>query len=173
MTKPRPAIAVLLHERRFTRFLVLTRDVPWVPGRCAWCGGDKPRGLKYCGAECEEEAGIRACGVVVEIAVMRRDRGVCAVCGMDCVWLEQQRKSMWYARKTWPYGSPVLPGSWGPWRSSGRLWEADHILPVCEGGGVCGLDNYRTLCLRCHKLDTAALAGRMAARKQKQGRLAI
>jgi hypothetical protein len=42
------------------------------------------------------------------------------------------------------------------------LWQADHIRPVVEGGGGCGLDNYRTLCLRCHKRATAALATRRA-----------
>jgi 5-methylcytosine-specific restriction endonuclease McrA len=29
-------------------------------------------------------------------------------------------------------------------------WEADHILPVADGGGECGLDNYRLLCRPCH-----------------------
>ena len=33
----------------------------------------------------------------------------------------------------------------------GGLWDADHIVPVCEGGGMCGLENIRTLCLKCHK----------------------
>jgi 5-methylcytosine-specific restriction endonuclease McrA len=35
------------------------------------------------------------------------------------------------------------------------LWEADHIVPVAEGGGACGLENYRTLCVPCHKEITA------------------
>lgn len=34
------------------------------------------------------------------------------------------------------------------------LWDADHILPVIEGGGCCGLSNYQTLCLRCHTAKT-------------------
>lgn len=33
-------------------------------------------------------------------------------------------------------------------------WEADHIISVVEGGGGCLLDNYQTLCIRCHKLKT-------------------
>jgi 5-methylcytosine-specific restriction endonuclease McrA len=37
------------------------------------------------------------------------------------------------------------------------LWEADHIIPVIEGGGECDLDSIRTLCLRCHRKATAAL----------------
>ena len=32
--------------------------------------------------------------------------------------------------------------------------DADHIKPVYEGGGSCGLDNIRTLCIACHKKNT-------------------
>jgi hypothetical protein len=41
------------------------------------------------------------------------------------------------------------------------LWDADHILPVAEGGGECDLDNLRTLCLMCHREATAELRRRM------------
>jgi 5-methylcytosine-specific restriction endonuclease McrA len=47
-------------------------------------------------------------------------------------------------------------------------WEADHIIPVIEGGGGCGPEGYRTLCLVCHRSETSKLAGRRAiARRQK------
>jgi 5-methylcytosine-specific restriction enzyme A len=36
-------------------------------------------------------------------------------------------------------------------------WEMDHITPVVLGGGLCGLDNLRTLCVACHKGFTASL----------------
>jgi 5-methylcytosine-specific restriction endonuclease McrA len=29
-------------------------------------------------------------------------------------------------------------------------WQADHILPVHDGGGACDISNYQTLCLDCH-----------------------
>lgn len=48
------------------------------------------------------------------------------------------------------------------------LWEADHITPVVEGGGECGLDNLRTLCWRCHAAETKALAGRRAKARRPQ-----
>ncbi|MCG8436406.1 MAG: HNH endonuclease, partial [Gammaproteobacteria bacterium] len=38
------------------------------------------------------------------------------------------------------------------------LWEMDHIVPVSDGGGGCGLDNLRTLCIPCHKSESARLA---------------
>ena len=53
------------------------------------------------------------------------------------------------------------------WRHGDRvsLWEADHVLALIEGG-THGLENLRTLCLPCHRRETAALAGRRArARK--------
>lgn len=37
------------------------------------------------------------------------------------------------------------------------LWDADHVQPVCLGGGACGLDNLRTLCWRCHAGQTRQL----------------
>lgn len=46
-------------------------------------------------------------------------------------------------------------------------WDADHIVPVVEGGGECGLENYRTLCKPCHKRETAALARRRAAARRQ------
>lgn len=33
-------------------------------------------------------------------------------------------------------------------------WQADHILPVEQGGGACGLENFQTLCEDCHKEKT-------------------
>lgn len=45
------------------------------------------------------------------------------------------------------------------------LWEADHILPVDEGG-TDDLGNFQTLCLHCHKEKTA----RQAKRRRTMGR---
>ncbi len=30
-------------------------------------------------------------------------------------------------------------------------WQADHVVPVFKGGGACGLENFQTLCIDCHK----------------------
>lgn len=60
----------------------------------------------------------------------------------------------------------------------GRLWgvklsinshlcEIDHVVPVAEGGGGCGLENLRTLCRRCHRIESAALNNRLRNRPSK------
>lgn len=53
------------------------------------------------------------------------------------------------------------------WNVERRLswWEADHIVPVAEGGGQCGPDNYRTLCCRCHRVVTNELRQRLRKAK--------
>lgn len=48
--------------------------------------------------------------------------------------------------------------------SSNHHWEADHIIPVAEGGGSCGLDNLRTLCKSCHAKESGALRKRINKR---------
>ena len=45
-------------------------------------------------------------------------------------------------------------------------WEADHIIPVSEGGGLCGLDGYRTLCKLCHGRVSGELRKRLNARRR-------
>ena len=40
-------------------------------------------------------------------------------------------------------------------------WEADHIHPLAEGGPDT-LENLRTLCLPCHRRETAQLRKRLA-----------
>jgi 5-methylcytosine-specific restriction endonuclease McrA len=55
----------------------------------------------------------------------------------------------------------------------GSLWQADHIVPVAEGGGECGLDNLRTLCTPCHKAAIAALRKRLAEERRWANQLTI
>ena len=72
--------------------------------------------------------------------VFRRDQGVCARCGLD---------------------TKTLPRTY-----RGHHWEADHILPVSEGGGLCGLEGYRTLCRGCHGRVSGELRRRLNERKR-------
>jgi 5-methylcytosine-specific restriction endonuclease McrA len=47
-------------------------------------------------------------------------------------------------------------------------WDMDHTIPVIEGGGECGLENLRTLCILCHKKVTKELAARRAANRKTE-----
>ena len=49
--------------------------------------------------------------------------------------------------------------------SEGDFWQADHIKPVCEGGGQVGIDGFRTLCTGCHQKETNRLHGRLKHRR--------
>jgi 5-methylcytosine-specific restriction endonuclease McrA len=101
--------------------------------------------------------------------VFARDHGVCASCGIDTEALRTALISLWRIdsraahANAWIHGfgntfRSVRVGRYGPRPMS--LWQADHIRPVVEGGGECGLENYRTLCLPCHHRATAELMRR-------------
>lgn len=51
-------------------------------------------------------------------------------------------------------------------------WDADHIVPVIEGGSN-DLTNLRTLCIPCHAAETAALARRRADQRRARIPLAL
>lgn len=96
--------------------------------------------------------------------VWERDEGVCALCGLDTVALEAEWRSLPYLER-----EDFLFERIGVRRSAHySLWEADHIVPVVEGGGGTGLENLRTLCLRCHRAETAKLARRRALARKGQ-----
>ncbi|HKE21172.1 MAG TPA: HNH endonuclease signature motif containing protein [Bryobacteraceae bacterium] len=103
--------------------------------------------------------------------VFLRDRGVCAACGLDTEALRKDKRKLDYrSRRQFEK----------EWSGRRNLWDADHILPVVEGGGECDLSNMRTLCLKCHRAATLELrakrtktaAGRelRASRKSPQSR---
>ncbi len=51
---------------------------------------------------------------------------------------------------------------------AGPLWEMDHTVPVTDGGAGCGLENLRTLCLPCHRKETARLAAYRAQKRAEE-----
>jgi 5-methylcytosine-specific restriction endonuclease McrA len=59
-------------------------------GLCRWCLGpvEKPR-RTYCGDACVHEWSLRAFQSYVRKLVLRRDGGICAACGTDCVALQR------------------------------------------------------------------------------------
>jgi len=126
---------------------------------CRWCNLEVPRGrITFCSDWCVEEWRLRSDPGYLREKVLARDRGICALCRVDCeaVW-RNLRRLRGAARLKLLRDWGLKPG----WRKS--LWDADHIVPVVEGGGECDLENIRTLCLKCHRAATAELRKRRAA----------
>jgi len=123
-------------------------------GICRWCAAPVPQGrFTFCGPECVHQWKLRTDPGYLRAQVFARDRGVCARCGVDTEALRKDKRKLDYkARKQ-------FEKDWGGRRN---LWDADHILPVVEGGGECDLSNMRTLCLQCHLAETAVLRRRRA-----------
>lgn len=144
---------------------------------CRKCGKElSGRRTSWCSDECKFEALTICYPSFARDAVWRRDKGVCAKCGVDAAKLQRAVYRMTQRlRKAKKF---KLAEAWVKrWRDRGwpidqynsrSWWDADHIQPVVEGGGGCGLDNYRTLCVPCHKAETAELARRRAKARQKQ-----
>jgi hypothetical protein len=127
--------------------------------------------------------------------VHERDRGICAQCGYDAdaamrqlrdaawedccqgsgQWVMKRGSyySHWLKEERWKVQFPrfhALAEQMGiPMRRrdvvNTSLWEADHIVPVSEGGGCCGLEGFQTLCWRCHLEETRKLTARRKAKR--------
>jgi 5-methylcytosine-specific restriction protein A len=142
-------------------------------GICRGCGGGVPKGRQtWCSDRCVTEALIRKGDpAVVRREVFRRDQGVCSGCGLDCAQVERVLSALEGA------GRGHISAEDRAQRQAARiflyrqlfggqkvrhLWEADHVVPVAEGGGGCGLEGYRTMCLLCHRAESAKLVRRLA-----------
>ncbi len=153
-------------------------DTKAIDRPCCYCGKPRPAGRRrWCSDECVTDFRVRRGDAsLIASLLRRRDQEACQQCGTD---LKQVLRVLELAIRAIEDDDRYLPrwrakaqvfGLFGvpQWRE--RLWDADHILPVAEGGGGCGLDNYRTLCIWCHKDETAKLAKRRAIARQDHKR---
>jgi 5-methylcytosine-specific restriction protein A len=123
---------------------------------CRWCNLEAPPGRRtFCSEWCVDEWKLRSSPAYLREKLLERDHGVCALCGIDCIAEFNRLKRLRGERRRAAFSAwGVRPGQ----RMS--LWDADHIIPVVEGGGECDLSNIRTLCIRCHRAVTAELRRR-------------
>jgi 5-methylcytosine-specific restriction endonuclease McrA len=154
--------------------------------------GKRPKQRTFCGPECVHLWKLRSDPGYQAIHVLERDKGVCALCGLDCLAALAELKALLVREAAAQYGADkYVPANYAALRPvsfpefhercdqlglsrhernlARRLWEMDHIVPVIEGGGSCGLENLRTLCVACHRKETAALAARRAEARKAVG----
>jgi 5-methylcytosine-specific restriction endonuclease McrA len=126
---------------------------------CRWCELEilAKRRRTFCSDYCVHQWRLRTDPGYLRDQVFARDRGLCHLCRADTVAI--------YAALKRARGKARIAGLslYGMQTITSRrsLWDADHILPVAEGGGQCDLDNIRTLCLPCHREVTAQLRLRL------------
>lgn len=134
---------------------------------CRQCQTEvSPPRRTFCSKACVDTWMIRT-GSRTALHVRRRDRGICALCGLDC---EALRRELEKLKAALPFelrkqAAAEFRSKHGiPQHRRGRLWDIDHIVPVSEGGGSCDLSNLRTVCLKCHHGLTAQLMARRRAK---------
>ncbi len=129
---------------------------------CRWCHSEIT-GLRrsFCSDACVHEHKLRSDVSYMRTAVFERDHGMCAICKRDCEQLkiEAVKILLTYGAENLKkflkqYGYPNRRIKLFITRNGAALWDADHITPVVWGGGGCGLDEMRTLCVPCHDLIT-------------------
>lgn len=110
--------------------------------RCRTCYEVIPKGRHaFCSDSCATDFRIRRRPEVAHAEFRKRYGDRCAGCGAH----ESEAFKLWQQcvdlLKDGPVAHLLLP--WAP-------FELDHIRPVADGGGACGLENYRLLCHKCH-----------------------
>lgn len=146
---------------------------------CAWCSSTLTSAAKraksvYCSQACAEEGRVRRGGMFASVnlrsSVFALENGVCSLCGLNAhqLFLEvlslhpAQRLNKLLSVPQWqlPKSSKALDRLLND-PKEGNFWQVDHIEAVAEGGGGCGLENLRTLCVPCHNKETAKLHCRL------------
>lgn len=140
-------------------------------GECTWCGTKVPKGSRtWCSDDCVSAFRLRCDPQAQAAFVARRDNDTCSICGRVIAEMEREFICAWDERKK------MLGLKLGSWQEKEKLrkeygigrrnWrEVDHIVPVIEGGGLCGPENLRLLCGICHGKETANLRKRISRRK--------
>ena len=148
-------------QRRMKGGKVIPAALPKGPNGyclCRWCRKEvKPPRITFCSKECVHEHRIRTNTSYMKTTIYKRDKAICALCGTDTKIIA---KDILNAKNNRNFGEyEALRQKWGVhkrrrvWKRKwgGGLWDCDHIVRVENGGGSCGIENLRTLCIPCHK----------------------
>jgi HNH endonuclease len=144
---------------------------------CAWCSSDLTRAQRiakavYCSQECAEAGRLRRGGwasTAIRSAMFALEAGVCKKCNINAHAFYEQIMALEPAERLNRYQSAKwrMPASNRAYQAmlndpkEGDFWQVDHKVAVVEGGGNCGLENLRTLCVPCHREETEKLRVRL------------
>ena len=125
----------------------------------------------FCSRACHLREREMACSAGLRNELRKLERGVCVLCKLDCVDLvrrlaairapERGAERVAALARRRDIALRVAPQFAGTSSKKslerlvaspveGYAWQADHIVPVFRGGGLCTVANMRTLCTPCH-----------------------
>lgn len=143
----------------------------------------------WCSEDCLQRYLTLSHGAFVRAQLFKRDQGICSECGVNAQHMDQALAALaddllhpllmtihpmiaaTLCAEGWTNVTLRGRGSYPDALEFTSCWEAHHVQSVAEGGGECGLENYRTLCFVCHKKVSAEQAGKRAARRRSKKRI--
>lgn len=144
------------------------------------------RGDLFCSAECQKREREMSCAKGLRDELRQLERGVCVLCGLDCVNLVRRlaavhapergaarTEALAKRRALATRLAPAFASLRRPFDRllasplEGHAWHADHIVPVFRGGGLCSVGNMRTLCVPCHAAVTKEQAKERAEARRR------
>eukprot|EP00750_Incisomonas_marina_P006400 INCI14533.1.p1 GENE.INCI14533.1~~INCI14533.1.p1 ORF type:complete len:656 (+),score=80.35 INCI14533.1:292-1968(+) len=147
---------------------------------CAFCKGKMPATSgsngqsaapwqsSYCSYACAKRQLVRLSGSEIRRQLFDMEKGICQICSLDAhsLWkqvlaVEPPERLALLQKHNFKVRAA---GSILTSPKAGDFWQADHIIPVSEGGGECDMDNFRTLCSKCHAKETEVLRQRLKLR---------
>ena len=103
----------------------------------------------------------RTASCVLRSRAIRHHGTHCAGCGWDVVEEEERIFALKKAGDALAYEQAHRDlGITDPRRFGRTLWNADHVVPIAEGGSD-DPSNLRVLCLNCHAPETRYLNARL------------
>jgi len=150
-----------LRKFRTLNAATLRKMLDRAKGECTWCGDPVPKPRrKWCSDDCYREFNLRCVPAILSRFVADRDQFVCQLCGRNTKAAQREFKA---ALEAEPWHPPDRYDD-TYWRRrkdlqaefgySGDWGQADHIVPVAEGGGLTGPENFQWLCGACHAAKT-------------------